>query len=104
MKKMGIYLFDSSIEIIRILLIYLFLNAVWLSYGFVIISPFLVVATSLLGLQTFLWINFFFACSLVALLVFLTPWLLQLTKKILLQMGEVIHGLFKNYSRCCCES
>ncbi|KAF1295543.1 hypothetical protein BAU15_03085 [Enterococcus sp. JM4C] len=104
MKRTGNFLVDTSIELVSMTGVYLFLNSVWISYGLILLSPLLVVAASLLGLQVFLWINFFLACSFVALAVFLTPWLLRFTRKTLLLMGESLHNMFKVYAlrRCVC--
>lgn len=103
MKKTGNYFVDTTVELTILLLSYLLLNVLWTGYGFLLISPAIVVAASLFGIQTFLWIDFFLTCSFVALLLFLTPRFLQFTRKALLLMGQTIFELHKTYTLRQCE-
>ncbi|EOL42482.1 hypothetical protein [Enterococcus phoeniculicola] len=103
MKKTGNFFADTAIETSLLLFVYLLLNVLWTSYGFLLISPLIVIAASLMGLQSFLWIDFFLTCSFVALLLFLTPWFLKFTRNSLQLMGQTIFELHKNYRLRHCE-
>lgn len=82
MKKIGVCVVNVLFASWIIFTIYTVLASIWLSAGLIIISPILVIGASVIGLQSFFFINFVLGLALSALTIILLPVLIRATRMI----------------------